>query len=146
MLFQRLDTGEMVSVHKPVVITFGEANIEINGEFVRCRKISNSDPSGAMAPPPPVFSEIGLCFPQHELEKKREHVERHGFTGVEFRRDPRVPESFNVHFSGPEERKRYEKSLGVENFSGFNGGRAGISGPMLDQASDRIKKLFGASS
>lgn len=146
MVFQRLDNGELITVRKPVVVIFGEANIEIGGEVVRCRKVSDSDQSDLAEPPPPVVSDFGLCFPQHELEKKRQHIERHGFTGVEFRQDPRVPESYNVHFSGPEERKRYEKSLGLVNESGTNGGGRALSKQLFEQAAERTKQLFGPAN
>lgn len=140
MKFQRLDTGEIIETRTPSVIVFGEATIEIDGKKVLCRKVAGSEATGL----PPSLTSDTLGVPCHSVEKYRADAAAHGFSGVEFKQDPIEPTFFQAHFSGPDERVRYEKHCGLRNQSGTNGGRQALSPRDIEQARELAIRQYGS--
>jgi hypothetical protein len=140
MKFQRLDTGEIFDAKTPPVIVFGEATIEIDGELVKCRRVSG-DATGQ----PPALVSDSLGFIEGDLANRRAQVAAHGFTGVEFKPDPVVNGFYQVHFSGPAERIRYEKMRNYANTSSLNGSSAMLSPCHFEQARQKAVEHYGAA-
>jgi hypothetical protein len=138
MLFQRIDTGEVFQAKTPATIVFGEATINIDGKPVKCRKVGG-DTTGL---PPSLVSDT-LGVPEQSVAKYQAEALAAGFSGVEFKPDPLEPKFYQAHFSGPEERQRYEKFCGLVNKSGQNGGQTAFAPGHLDQAKRQVVRQYG---
>lgn len=82
-------------------------------------------------------------FPYYQLDDWESFRQRHGFTGVEYKPDPKLPEFYQVHFSGPAERLRYLKEIGKIDGNSRNGAGAGVSAAELEEARRRVIEKYG---
>lgn len=90
----------------------------------------------------PLVSE-NLGFGFYQLDEHEAFRQRHGFMGVEFKPDPRLPQYYNVHFSGPAERERYIRARGMADGNSRNGSGAGITPDELAEAQRRAIEKYG---
>jgi len=89
--------------------------------------------------PIPVVSDA-LGFPEQCLGDRRAELKKHGFTDIEFRRDPRVPEFFQVHCASEAARDRYARHRGLVNRTGSLGGGPMLSQEDLDRAAELVSR------
>lgn len=82
-----------------------------------------------------------LGFGQHQLDHFESDRKAHGFDGVEFKRDPMVPEFFQVHCSSRAEFNRYVKHRGMVQKTSVGGVR--LSDEELRRAEQFAKERFG---
>ncbi len=142
MLFQRIDTGEIFHAKTPATIVFGEATINIDGKPVKCRKVSGGEATGL---PASLVSDT-LGVPECSVDKYQSEAVAAGFSGVEFKPDPVEPKFYQAHFSGPEERRRYEEFCGLVNKSGKNGGQTAFAPGHLEQAKQQVVRQYGGTN
>lgn len=79
-----------------------------------------------------------MGFGQHQLPEMREHLEANKIRGVEFVRDPSVPEFFQVKCSSERAKSRYMKSRGYHDHNSKNGSGAMLSEKDFEDAKDLV--------
>jgi hypothetical protein len=92
----------------------------------------------------PIVSDA-LGFPQHQLAEFEQDRAKHGFGGVEFTPDPRVPEFYQVRISGKREYQRYLKHRQMHDRNSRNGGGQALSPELLERAAAIVKREKGES-
>lgn len=85
-----------------------------------------------------------LGFAQHQFEDFEKDRVAHGFTGVEFVRDPQVPEFYQVKCSSRDAFNRYVKHRGMVQKSGIGG--VILSEDELRRAEQFAKERFGCQT
>lgn len=83
-----------------------------------------------------------MGFPQQQFDEFEVDRQRHGFSDVEFRRDPEVPEFFQVLCATPAARDRYAKHRGMVNRTGIGGLR--LTQADLDRAGGMVERKYAA--
>lgn len=137
--FRREDTGEVVEVPWDVMMTQDAAGyIEIDGvPAKRCWHLEEHETKRAAQPPKqlgqPIVSDT-LGFGQCCLADMEKDRQDHCFSGVEFIRDPDVPEFYRVKCSSRREYDRYVKHRGYVNATGVGGLR--LTQEELDRAAE----------
>ena len=86
----------------------------------------------------PIVSD-SLGFTAHQLAEFEADRVANGFTGVEFKPDPRVPEFYQAHFSGRDEWRRYAEHRGLFEKNGGLGSAAALSPEILRRAMERAR-------
>ena len=79
-----------------------------------------------------------LGFGQHQLKEMKEHLELNKVRGVEFVRDPSVPEFFQVKCSSERAKARYMKARGYHDLNSKNGSGAMLSEKDFEDAKDLV--------
>lgn len=80
-----------------------------------------------------------LGFPEQCLKDRRTQLEQSGCKGVEFKRDPQVPEFYQVHGTRNAIDK-YGKTRGMVNRTGSLGGKVMLSQEDLDRAAELVSR------
>lgn len=125
-IFRREDTGELIEQPFSAVLQqdmAGYITLPDGAQAKRCVHLEECQKrkvKQAPLPARPVVSDA-LGFGQHQLAEFEEDRQRNGFGGVEFVRDPAVPEFFQVKCSSRREFNRYARHRGYENKSTFGG-------------------------
>lgn len=96
-------------------------------------------PQQQRSSPMPVISD-SLGFPAQALEERVAQRDLHGFTDIEFHRDPRVPEFYQVHCASEAARDRYAKQRNMVNRTGSLGGGVMLSQEDLDRAAELVSR------
>lgn len=87
----------------------------------------------------PIVSDA-LGFPTAQLADFEADRAAHGFSGVEFKPDPQVPEFTQVHFKGREEWARYVKHRGYVDRNGSKTSAVLLSQDDLDRAKELVSR------
>ena len=144
-LFRREDTGEIVEVPWATMIEQQGGWITIDGvPSRRCihleierdgkpQRQAEKRSEGANT----IFSDA-LGFPQQSFSEFEEDRQRNGFSGVEFTRDPQVPEFYQVKCATRAEFNRYMKHRGYVQKSGIGGVR--LTQDDLDRAKEMVER------
>ena len=142
-LFRREDDGEVVEVDfeqmmwqdRAGYITLPDGcqakrclhlELERDGRRVASRPIETGTPRTIVSD--------SLGFGEHQLADFEQDRQQSGFLGVEFVRDPQVPQFFQVKCSSRAEYERYVKHRGMVNKTGIGGVR--LTQEDLDRAAD----------
>lgn len=142
--FRREDTGEIIEVDYATMIqhSYGWIELEDGARAKRVRdadeprKIVGEKKFGARA----LVSDT-LGFTAHQLAEFEEDRVKHGFTDVEFKPDPLVPEFYQVHCATALSRDRYAKHRGFDNKTGIGGVR--LSQAELEAAEAWAREKYG---
>lgn len=86
-----------------------------------------------------------LGFGQHQLQEMEADRKANGFKGVEFTRDPHVPEFFQVRCDSPKTWHRYLRHRGFTDKNSKNGGAHCITEQEMEQARKLVDRVFGES-
>jgi len=141
--FEREDNGKIIWVNWTTMIEQDVAGyIKLpDGVMARRRqdleaKPARKKPREARTVPMPVISDT-LGFPVQAFRDREAQRLAWGCTDIEFRRDPKVPEFYQVHCASERARDAYAKRRNLVNRTGSLGG-----GPMLSQEDlDRAAQL-----
>ena len=148
-IYRREDNGELVTV--PWEVMIGQVNGYITLEDgVEARRCAYLEPKEDRQKPhdkddtrnTPVVSDA-LGFGQHQLADFERDRVANGFVGVEFRRDPSVPEFIQVHAQDRRQLDRYTKHRGMVNQSGRLGGKVMLSEEELEMARQLVSRRDG---
>lgn len=143
-LYRREDNGELVEVSWLVMIHQQGGYITLP-DGVTARRCLHLETDRDGRPPPsekphldrPIVSDA-LGFGEHQLADFEEDRKRNRFTGIEFTRDPQVPEFFQVRCKSRAEFNRYTKHRGMVNRSSFGGVR--LTQADLDRAKELVER------
>lgn len=91
-----------------------------NGETARRVHDEYKKPSKAPAQRPEIVSDA-LGFPQQQLGQMQDHLQESGCKGIEFQRDPSVPEFVQVKAGSHREFAKYMKARGFHDKNSRNG-------------------------
>lgn len=100
---------------------------------VRSSRRSTSNPSGNAK----IVSD-SLGFTESQLKEFEDDRVKHGFSGVEFVRDPAVPQFYQVHVGSVKEWRKYMKHRGYADHNSRNGSHHAIS----EEEFEKLKKRF----
>lgn len=141
--FEREDNGQIVHVDFQTMMSHFAGWITLP-DGVRAKRIHEPTmkPERIQEHTGPLVSE-NLGFGFYQLDEHEAFRQRHGFTGVEFKPDPRLPQYYNVYFSGPAERERYIKARGMADGNSRNGSGAGVTKEELAEAQRRAVEKYG---
>lgn len=89
----------------------------------------------------PIVSDA-LGFPMEQLGDFERDRQANGFTGVEFRPDPHVPQFCQVHVSSQKEWARYVKHRGMHDRNSRNGSGAALTQEQMDAAAARVREQY----
>jgi hypothetical protein len=144
-LYRREDTGEVIEVPFAVMIDQKDGYITLE-DGVLARRCLHLERDGqpektkvdATTDRPIVSDALG--FTEHQFEEFEQDRVKNGFSGVEFIRDPRVPEFFQVKCASRAEHERYVKHRGYVNKTGIGGVR--LTQEDLDRAKTLVERVF----
>lgn len=135
--FRREDNGQLIEVNFETMMQ-KVAGVITLPDGATAREVRTGWRKAAKAidihKPEKTIVSDALGFGQHQLDAFEEDRKRNGFTGVEFRRDPQVPEFFQVHISGRKEHARYVRHRGFTDKNGGNGSGAMLSEDQMQRA------------
>lgn len=143
MKFRREDDGRIVDVPYDVAIrhSYGWITLE---DGVQARRVPEEKPKKkprkvAQTGSRPIYSDA-LGFGQHQLADFEADRLANGFTGVEFVRDPAVPEFLQVKCNSRDEFNRYAAHRNLPNKGSIGGVR--LTQEELDRASEFVKEKY----
>ena len=90
--------------------------------------------------PPKIVSDA-MGFPAKAIDKFEADRIANGFTGIEFRPDPDVPEFIQVHCSSQAAKDRYMKHRSMHDRNSRNGSAAILDEQLMSQAKDLVSRL-----
>jgi hypothetical protein len=105
-----------------------------------CRSVENRegiDPGDVLNKP--MLSD-SLGFTEHQFADFERDRVANGFVGVEFVRDPAVPQFFQVKCSSPAQWQAYVKHRGARDQNSRNGGGAALTPELLRQAEEMARR------
>jgi hypothetical protein len=108
----------------------------IDGQVREVTGAVNPDQPGV--PPPAVSDTMG--FPEQCLADRRAQLEQLQCPGIEFKRDPKVPEFYQVHGSSRKALEDYARRRNLVNRTGSLGGGVILSQDDLDRASALVSR------
>lgn len=136
--------------------------IELGGRVLRrARDLERDRVGGAVNDPPPLSGGGGpgkpehghvqivsdaLGFPEAQLGDFERDRKLHGMRGVEFTRDPDVPQFIQVRCDSREAYLRYAKHRGMFDKSHVNGSKVVLSGDDLERARRRVLERYPVKS
>ncbi len=133
--FKREDNGEVVEVDFPTMMTMdilGCITLPCGASARRVRTVTLQQAERIEELEKPVLSDaLGFCeaqFNDFELDRVK-----NGFRGVEFVRDPKVPQFFQVKITSKAEWARYVKHRGFGDRNSRNGSGASVSAVELER-------------
>jgi hypothetical protein len=143
--FTREDTGEIVEVDYATMIQHSRGWITLP-DGVQAKRVSSGSKRwragenigkqyGARA-----YVSDSLGFGQHQWEEFEKDRQAHGFSDVEFVRDPTCPEFYQVRCATAQARDRYAKHRGFDNKTGIGGVR--FAPGELERAASMVKELY----
>jgi len=148
-LFRREDNDEIISVPWEVMQqqdVLGYITLEDGVQAKRCVRLEmERDHSPAKrekrtgTPFPPPSDALG--FPIQALAEREKDRIAGGFTDIEFKPDPLVPEFMQVHFRSYSARDRYAKHCGLHDQSGTRS--VAITPNDIRRAEKEVKKRYG---
>lgn len=118
-----------------------QLEIERNGKS-KSQSDSCTEQINSLRQEAPIVSDA-LGFAEHQHSEFEYDRERHGFHGVEFIRDPQVPQFFRVKFSSRTEWERYVRHRGMFDKNSRNGGGQPLDENSLKFAQERIIEKYG---
>ena len=126
--FRREDNGEIVEVPFETMIQhrYGWITLEDGVEARRVHREERKPKRREVRTGSREIVSDALGFGQHQFDEMEADRRGNGFDGVEFRRDPSVPEFFQVKCSSRAEFNKYMRHRGFEQ-------RTGIGGVMLSE-------------
>jgi hypothetical protein len=152
-MFRREDTDEVILVDFETMMTMDEMGCIKLEDGVYARRCRSLEPAmgrtknGTESLNKPMVSD-SLGFTESQLADFEEHRKKGGFTGIEFKRDPDVPQFFQVHCSGPEEFRRYREERNrlsggmFQDHNSRNGGGQALSERDLRAAEQMIREKY----
>jgi hypothetical protein len=144
--FRREDNDEVVWVDWETMMTqrAGWITLKDGVSAKRCysleragKGLSKPQDTNVMRTPAPSDS---LGFPDYCLDSYEKDRKEHGFTDVEFRRDPLCPEFYQVHCGTQAAKDAYTKHRGLVNMTGSLGGGVMLSKEDLDRAAEMVSR------
>jgi hypothetical protein len=76
------------------------------------------------------------------VDERRADAQIHGFSGVDFKPDPKVPQFYQAHFSCPDQHRRYIEHCGLTDRNSRNGGSAQITPEHLAEMGARMRMKY----
>ena len=143
--FKREDNDEIVWVDWTTMMgqIGGFITLSDGVEARRCVYLEGGSPSPAppvqRGSPVPVVSDA-LGFPKQCLKEREAQRQEWGLADIEFRRDPRVPEFYQVHCGSEAARDRYARHRNMVNRTGSLGGGVMLSQEDLDRAAELVSR------
>ena len=143
--FRREDTGEVIEVPWEVMIQqeFGYITLEDGTLARRCLHLedhSKAKRKDSRTGSKEIISD-SLGFGEHQLADFEKDRKANGFSGVEFIRDPAVPEFFRVKCSSRREFNRYVAHRGMVNKNSIGGVR--FTEEELEGAKEMMRRIHG---
>lgn len=86
-----------------------------------------------------------MGFGQHQFREMEADRKANGFHGVEFTRDPHVPQFFQVRCDSPKTWSKYIKHRGMKDMNSKNGGAPCLTEEEMQRARDLVDRVFGKS-
>ncbi len=148
--FKREDNGEIVEVDFAAMMEKDALGIITLPDGGRARQVhaehssrSRENKEGlASSVNRPIVSDA-LGFPEQVLADFEADRQAHGFSGVEFVRDPDVPQFIRPKCSSPEQWQRYIKHRGARDQNSLNGSGAGLTREQLRRAEELVLRERG---
>lgn len=146
--YRRLDNDEVIEVDFDTMINQsagGFIELEIGGVKVEAKRVHDQTvkvKKVTYATDPPIVSD-SLGFGQHQLADFERDRVAHGFTGVEFVRDPQVPEFFQARIGSVKELEAYRTHRGLTDRNSRNGSTATVSPKQMAEAEKWAKGKWG---
>lgn len=146
--FRREDNGRLIQVSFERMMQADAAGYITLEDGVVARRCRDLEPPLARKAEPrirtdtlekPIVSDA-LGFPQQQFDDFEADRLANRFTGVEFRRDPQVPEFYQVHFSDRGTWKRYVKHRGYADRNGANTSKVLLSEREFEQARELVAR------
>lgn len=148
--FRREDNGEIVQLPFDKMMEMDACGCVTLPDGVMARRARGLEqPTAAQATGSnelnkPIISDA-LGFTETQLQEFEVDRVSHGFSGVEFVRDPRVPQFFQVKIKSQKEWARYVKHRGMFDQNSRNGGSVCLTPQQLQDAKERILARYGAN-
>lgn len=143
----REDTGEIVEVDYAAHIHHSHGWITLE-DGVKAKRVRDPEEPRKIVGPKKVGTKKlvsdSLGFGKHQLAEFEADRAQHGFSDVEFKPDPMVPEFIQVHFETTAARDRYARHRQYGNKTGLGGVR--FTEEELARAEDRVKEQYGCPS
>lgn len=138
--FRREDNGEVVSVDFMTMMEASNGMLEVEpGIFAkRINRPSSRKTAGERGRTEIVSDALG--FTEKQFDEMEAHRQRHGFTDIEFRRDPDVPQFFQVCCGSEKAKRRYMKSREFSDRNSRNGGGQPLSPKDLEDAKQLVSR------
>lgn len=140
--FRRCDNSKIVWVDWPTMMNqdaAGYITLADGSEARRCvhleRHPRHRAGSTPRAVPPPAISD-SLGFPEQCLADRQAQLDKSGCLGIEFKRDPQVPEFYQVHASSRKAMDKYTRMRNLVNRTGSLGGGVMLTQQELDRAAE----------
>lgn len=143
-LFRREDNGEVVEVPWDVMMGQDRGGFITLPDGVQARRCLHLEKPAPRKSGPTSYSGTktivsdALGFPEQQLGQFEEDRLKNHFTGIEFKRDPEVPQFFQVHCQSRAEFNSYVKHRGCVNKSGVGGVR--LSQSDLESAARLVER------
>lgn len=149
--FRREDTGEIIEVDFETMMeqdAGGFIEIEVDGQKVTARRFRDDEKKPLSRPimlagaPPIVSDSLGVC--DFQVEEFREDARKHGFSAVEFVKDPDFEFTgfYQAKCTCPEQWKRYEEHRNYPNKSQKNGSGVAVTEDTLRSAKKLITSVY----
>jgi len=150
--FKRDDNSKVVWVDWSTMMTQSSGYITLpDGVFAkRCVHLEKREDFKKSAPvdgnvtrkPAPSDS---LGFPEQCLSKFETDRQKHGFSDIEFKRDPRVPEFYQVHCNSQAAKDRYTKHRQLVNRTSTLGSGVQVDPETMKKTEALVKRLYGSA-
>ena len=145
--YRREDNGKIVQVDFEANMSMDVAGFittKIKGKDVVCRKVRDEPKaprqSEERSPIYKTFVSDTMGFSGHQLADFEADRKKHGFSDVEFVREPGV-DFYQVHVKGPEALERYRKHRSFYDMNSRNGGGITMPPGHLEEAQERVRKM-----
>lgn len=152
-LFRRSDNGEIFEVDFETAMSAVGGAVITTADGVIARRVHRRDPVAPESSQPlrqvglmqkPIVSDA-MGFPQHQFAEMQAHKEHCRVAGVEFVRDPLVPEFYQVHCTSEKAKQDYLKARHMKDYSQVNGSKAMLSPSLLEGAREMVRRRFSTN-
>lgn len=151
-IYRREDTGELIEVGFDQMMEQKDGYITLHDGVLarRCVGLEVAKYGGVEAAKyeaalggkaAPIVSDA-LGFPYQQLQDFEADRVKHGFTGVEFTKDPHVPEFYQVRISSQAEWARYIAHRGMTDRNGANGGGATLTPDQFQRTTEMVERAM----
>lgn len=143
--FRRDDTGELIEVDFATMLQaegpLGILTLPCGATARRVRTGDTMSPRAGTASDVdrPIVSDA-LGFIGEQLADFEADRVRHGFSGIEFRPDPRVPQFYQAHASSRAEFERYARHRGKQDNNSRNGSGVTLTEGDLKRAAQLVSR------
>lgn len=138
----KTDDGEIIEVSPEVAFESGTFLELPDGRLARrVNRPSTKSKTKAVAGRVPIVSDA-MGFGQHQFAEMEADRQANGFSDIEFKQDPQVPQFYQVHCGSEKAKQRYMVHRQFTDRNSRNGGGQALSPDMIEQAKTLVSRKF----